>query len=40
MSRAYWSGIELDHYQIEYLQSKELDSYGLFRWEEGGTGST
>lgn len=39
ISQAYWSSIDLEYYQIEYLQSQELDSYGLFRWEEGGTAS-
>lgn len=37
-SKAYWDGLDLPGYQIEYLQSKELDSYGLYRWEDDGNG--
>ena len=39
ISRSYWTNIKLDKYQIEYLQSKELDSYDLYRWEEDGSGA-
>ena len=38
ISREYWSVINEDSYQIEYLQSKEIDSFELFRWEDDGDG--
>ncbi|MBF4691512.1 TPR end-of-group domain-containing protein [Fusibacter ferrireducens] len=37
ISQSYWSNVKLDKYQIEYLQSKELDSYNLYRWDEDGS---
>jgi hypothetical protein len=33
-----WDSLESGNYQVEYLQSKELDSYQLYRWEEEGEG--
>jgi len=33
-----WSFLDGSDYQVEYIQSSELDSYGLFRWEDEGTG--
>ena len=38
ISRMYWDRLDLAGYQIEYLQSRELDSVGLYRWEEDGDG--
>jgi hypothetical protein len=38
ISRSYWDGLDLPGYQIEYLQSKELDSHNLYRWEDDGDG--
>jgi hypothetical protein len=40
ISEGYWSVLELPSYQIEYLQSEEIDSYQLFRWEDEGNGPT
>ena len=40
ISEDYWSVLELPSYQIEYLQSEEIDSYQLFRWEDEGNGPT
>ncbi len=36
--RQVWDKVETKSYQIEYLQSEELDSYDLYRWEEDGNG--
>ena len=36
ISREYWQNVSIADYQIEYLQSREIDSYQLFRWEEHG----
>lgn len=33
-----WDVFNSEKYQVEYLQSKELDSYNLFRWEDKGSG--
>gem|GEM_PF-233375 len=30
----YWYYLELDGYQVVYVQSKTIDSVGLYRWEE------
>jgi len=38
MSRTYWQNLSAADYQIEYLQSHEIDSYQLFRWEANGDG--
>lgn len=38
ISEQYWSFIGSHTLQIEYLQSKEIDSYHLYRWEDEGTG--
>lgn len=40
MSKEYWSEIESPVFQVEYLQSHEIDSYQLYRWEEDGDGPT
>ncbi len=37
-ARGEWSGFEELGYQVEYLQSEEIDSCNLFRWEDMGTG--
>lgn len=37
-ARSEWSGFEELGYQVEYLQSEEIDSSNLFRWEDIGTG--
>lgn len=38
ISKGYWGFLEGSIYQVEYIQSKEIDSYGLFRWEDEGSG--
>lgn len=38
ISKRIWSGVEIPNYQIDYLQSKELDSIGIFRWSDDGDG--
>lgn len=38
ISRGFWSELILPNYQIEYLQSSEIDSFQLFRWNDAGTG--
>ena len=38
ISKSYWSTLEGGDYQVEYLQSKEIDSCDLFRWEDHGDG--
>jgi len=38
MIKPYWEFMRESGYQVEYLQSCELDSYELYRWEENGTG--
>lgn len=38
ISKAYWHPIRRPDYQIEYLQSKEIDSCGLYRWSDHGDG--
>lgn len=38
ISKEYWSVFADSNYQIEYLQSKEIDSYQLFRWNDEGDG--
>ena len=40
ISKSYWSDINLPDYQLEYIQSKEIDSYKLYRWEDQGDGPT
>jgi len=32
----YWKYLENDGYQVEYVQSKTIDSYLLYRWEDDG----
>lgn len=39
INKLSWNDLDGEEYQVEYLQSKELDSYQLFRWEDDGTGS-
>jgi hypothetical protein len=34
MCRQYWGCMESKGYQVEYVQSKIIDSYKLYRWEE------
>lgn len=36
--RENWDFLKDYSYQVEYLQSMELDSYQLFRWEDKGNG--
>ena len=38
ISKMSWQFLDGDKYQVEYLQSSEIDSYNLFRWEDDGTG--
>ncbi|MCF8020835.1 MAG: hypothetical protein K9L62_15765 [Vallitaleaceae bacterium] len=38
ISRGFWRDISIEDYQVEYLQSKELDSYNLYRWNDDGDG--
>jgi predicted esterase len=37
-SKSKWNTLETNDLQVEYLQSSELDSYQLFRWEKDGSG--
>ena len=32
----YWKFLGSEGYQVEYVQSKIIDSHGLFRWEDDG----
>ncbi|XFA99634.1 hypothetical protein ACAG96_03385 [Candidatus Izemoplasma sp. B36] len=34
VSRFYWESLNDDQYQVEYIQSNEIDSYNLFRWND------
>lgn len=38
MSKKYWEFMKKGGYQVEYIQSYELDSYQLYRWEDNGNG--
>ncbi len=38
MSKTYWEFMKKSGYQVEYIQSCELDSYQLYRWEDNGNG--
>lgn len=38
ISMRIWSEVDILNYQIEFLQSKELDSYGIYRWNDDGDG--
>jgi hypothetical protein len=38
MSKQYWEFMKKSGYQVEYIQSNELDSYQLYRWEDSGNG--
>lgn len=38
MSKIYWEFMKKSGYQVEYMQSCELDSYQLYRWEDNGNG--
>ncbi len=38
ISRKFWSELSIPSYQIEYLQSSEIDSYQLYRWSDDGDG--
>ncbi|MGF7056425.1 alpha/beta fold hydrolase [Brassicibacter mesophilus] len=38
ISKVSWHFLDGDKYQVEYLQSEEIDSCNLFRWEDDGTG--
>jgi len=38
-AKTEWSCFEKKAYQVEYLQSEELDSFGLYRWEDQGNGA-
>lgn len=38
ISKMHWSEINSPENQVEYLQSHEIDSYQLFRWEDRGDG--
>jgi len=38
INKVYWDFLKSDHLQVEYIQSEELDSYQLFRWEDNGLG--
>jgi hypothetical protein len=39
-SQEDWAFLEKLGYQVEYVQSEEIDSCGIYRWEDEGTGST
>ena len=38
ISKSRWSDIDDSDTQVEYLQSHEIDSYQLYRWEDDGDG--
>lgn len=38
MCKPNWEFMRENSYQVEYVQSCELDSYELYRWEDRGTG--
>ena len=38
ISQSFWSDFKDKNYQLEYLQSKEIDSYNLYRWSDDGDG--
>lgn len=38
MCRENWDFLNKYGYQVEYVQSRELDSYQLYRWEDDGDG--
>ncbi|GMQ61955.1 alpha/beta hydrolase [Vallitalea maricola] len=38
-SKSDWEFVENLGFQVEYVQSEEIDSCGIFRWEDNGTGS-
>jgi hypothetical protein len=38
ISKEHWDFLQNENYQVEYIQSKELDSSELYRWEDDGTG--
>jgi len=38
ISKNYWSDLKASNYQLEYIQSNEVDSYQLYRWEDQGNG--
>lgn len=40
ISKSHWSEIDSPENQVEYLQSHEIDSYQLYRWEDDGDGPT
>ena len=37
-SREEWSVLGDNNLQVEYMQSEEIDSFGIFRWEDEGSG--
>lgn len=37
-SKEYWDFLCGEGYQVEYIQSSEIDSCGIFRWEDEGSG--
>lgn len=39
ISKEHWDFLKGDKFQVEYIQSKEIDSYQLFRWEDKGSGA-
>ncbi len=38
ISKMFWSEFNLASFQIEYLQSSEIDSFQLYRWSDDGDG--
>ncbi len=38
ISKMFWSGFNSQSFQIEYLQSSEIDSFQLYRWSDDGDG--
>jgi hypothetical protein len=38
ISQSVWSDFKDKNYQVEYLQSREIDSYNLYRWSDDGDG--
>lgn len=39
MTKTHWEFMRQSGYQVEYIQSCELDSYQLYRWEDNGSGA-
>ncbi len=38
ISKMFWEGFNSPSFQVEYLQSSEIDSFQLYRWSDDGDG--